>query len=624
MGVAGVGKTTLGKMLAKELSLSFYDADDFHSQLNKNKMKAGTPLDDNDRESWLNSLSIAIEKWGDSNGAVLACSALKEKYRKILSRNDAVKIEWIYLHEDYETIAKRVQQRKLHFFDPLLLKSQFEILEPPTYGITVKVEANPEKSLKEILEKIKRPEIGLIGLGVMGQSLALNIAGKGYPVSVYNRQAGEKEKNIAQLFAKSHAHRFQIPAYDDLKKFILGLETPRNILMMVKAGFAVDAVIEDVLAFLEPGDLIMDGGNSHFKDTKRRAEALKSKGIKYLGVGISGGEEGALNGPSIMPGGVESGYNRVKPVLEAISARDKHGEPCCAYIGSGSSGHYVKMVHNGIEYGEMQLIAEFYYFMRFFQQRSPEDISEIFSEWNDSERSYLLGITSHILKKKEANEPIIDKILDVAGQKGTGGWTTSSALELGVSLDTITASVMARNISGLKAQKEKAKDLYKGLNSNSVDISLKNLFAAYKAASIINHSIGFELLRIASKEYKWNLNLSEIARLWTNGCIIRSSFMEELVEIFGSENEDHLLLHPRVIDHLNMRKLQFINTVPEIQKAGCPMQVSSAALNYFLNFIRGNTSANIIQAQRDYFGAHTYERTDKPRRNFFHTNWNIK
>lgn len=623
IGVSGVGKTTLGKKLADELSLPFFDADDFHSNSNKKKMQDGVSLNDNDRKPWLQSLSVLIKKWSNLEGAVLACSALKEKYRELLTGNGAFKVEWIYLYEDFETIAKRLTTRKSHFFDPTLLNSQFETLEPPKYGIHLKVEDSPEKSLKKIMEKLKKPRIGLIGLGVMGQSLALNIARRGFPVSVYNRQDGKNEKDIAKLFAKTHAHEFEIPAYDDLKKFILDLETPRNILIMVKAGSAVDAVIEKLVPFLEKGDLIIDGGNSHYKDTERRLMELRDKGLEYIGAGISGGEEGALKGPSIMPGGSRKTYNRIKPVLEAISAKDKKGRACCGYIGSGSSGHYVKMVHNGIEYGEMQLIAEFYYFMRYFQQKSSEEISEIFSKWNASQKSYLLEITSHILKRKENEDPFIDKVLDVAGQKGTGGWTTNSALELGVALDTITASVMARNISGLKNQKEKAEIIYGKSTKSNIDIPVNDLFVAYQSASVINHAIGFELLRTASKDYNWNLNLSEIARIWTNGCIIRSAFMENLVEILNPENGDHLLLYPEIIDQLKSQKKKFINTVPKALASGCPMQVSSAALNYFLNFISGNTSANIIQAQRDYFGAHTYERTDKPRGEYFHTNWKI-
>ena len=624
MGVSGVGKTTLGKMVAEEMSLPFYDADDFHSNSNKEKMKAGNPLNDEDRKSWLQSLSTSIEKWSNIEGAVLACSALKEKYRRTLAGRQGIKLEWIYLYEEIETIAERIEQRKDHFFDPTLLRSQFETLEPPDYGIHIKVNSDPEKSLKKIMKEIFKSGIGIIGLGVMGQNLALNIAGKGFPVSVYNRQQGEQEKDIAQEFSKAHANKYHIPAYDDLKKFILDLKSPRNILIMVKAGQAVDAVIDEICPLLQEGDLIIDGGNSHFKDTERRIKDLSKKGIEYIGAGISGGEEGALKGPSIMPGGSEIGYKRIKPALEAISAKDQNGKACCAYIGTGGAGHYVKMVHNGIEYGEMQLIAEFYYFMRHFQQKSPEDISKIFSEWNFSEKSFLLEITSNILKRKEGEHYLIDKVLDVAGQKGTGGWTTNSALELGVSLDTITASVMARNISGLKNQKEKAEALYGELNNQVEHISNTDLFAAYKSASIINHAIGFDLLRSASEEYNWNLNLSEIARIWTNGCIIRSAFMEDLVDIFESENRQHLLLFPEIIKLLNKNKERFINTIPQALQASCPMPVSSSALNYFLNFIRGNTSANIIQAQRDCFGAHTYERNDKPEGEFFHTNWKIE
>lgn len=622
MGVSGVGKTTLGRMLAEELSLPFYDADGFHSVSNKKKMKTGIPLNDDDRESWLQSLSVELKKWSISTGAVLACSALKEKYRRKLKSSPAVKVDWIYLYEDLETITNRIKLRKSHFFDPTLLKSQFETLEVPSYGIHIKVEDTPENSLKKIMKEIDKPRIGLIGLGVMGQSLALNIARNGFPVSVYNRQNGEKEKDIAKNFAQAQV--YQIPAYDDLKEFILALETPRNILIMVKSGLAVDAVIKTILPHLQKGDLIMDGGNSHFKDTERRIAEVQKKGLEYIGVGISGGEEGALKGASIMPGGSKVAYKRIKPVLEAIAAKDKNANACCSYIGPGSSGHYIKMVHNGIEYGEMQLIAEFYYFMRYFQERSPEEISEIFSKWNASEENYLLEITSHILQQKEGKDYLIDKILDVAGQKGTGGWTTNSALELGVSLDTITASVMARNISGLKVEKEKAHELYGERNTGLIDMSEKDLFAAYKSASIINHVIGFELLKMASKEYQWKLELSEIARIWTNGCIIRSGFMEELVEILKSANDEHLLLHPEIVSILSKHRRQFVFTISKTLNADCPMQVSSAALNYFLNFIRGNTSANIIQAQRDYFGAHTYERIDKPRGEFFHTNWNIK
>ncbi|WP_257710608.1 decarboxylating NADP(+)-dependent phosphogluconate dehydrogenase [Gramella sp. MT6] len=621
MGVSGVGKTTLGMMLAEELSVPFYDADNFHSASNKEKMQNGIPLTDLDREGWLGKMSSLIPEWQSSNGGVLACSALKEKYRNQLAGGIDKDLEWIFLFEDFSIIADRISKRKLHFFNPDLLKSQYDTLEPPDYGIHIKVENSPEESLKEILQKLNMPEFGIIGLGVMGKSLALNMAGKNFLVSVYNRREGELEENIAQNFVDKYSDKYQLQGFDDLKNFVFSLKSPKKILLMIKAGDPIDEIIEELIPFLKTGDLILDGGNSHFKDTERRLEKLSELGIHFLGVGISGGEDGALNGPSIMPGGSKEGYNRVKDLLGSIAAKDRLERPCCNYIGPGSSGHYVKMVHNGIEYGEMQLIAEFYYFMRYFQDRSPEAISKVFTEWNLKQISFLLEITADILLKKENNQYLLDKVLDIAGQKGTGGWTTVAALEVGVSLDTITASVFARNISAFKKHKNQVRELYKLKNKADLEITDDELFKSYRSASVINHSIGFELLRIASVEYGWNLNFSEIARIWTNGCIIRSSFMEKLSGIYDSTKSSHLLLYPDIAEKLNEDQEIFTRIIPAILSQGCPMQVCSSALNYFLSFTRENTPANLIQAQRDYFGAHTYERIDKPRGEYFHSNW---
>ncbi|HKJ49552.1 MAG TPA: NADP-dependent phosphogluconate dehydrogenase, partial [Christiangramia sp.] len=583
MGVSGVGKTTLGIMLSKELSVPFYDADDFHSTANREKMENGTPLNDEDREGWLKEISKHIPDWISSGGGVLACSALKEKYRRQLSNSNSAHIEWIFLYEDFNVIAERIRKRKLHFFDPNLLKSQFDTLESPDYGIHIKVENSPEESLKEIVRKLNRSEIGIIGLGVMGQSLALNMARNNFSVSVYNRQEGELKNNIAQNFANRHSDTYNFNAFDDLERFVSSLKSPRKILLMIKAGDPIDEIVEILLPLLQKGDIIMDGGNSNYKDTDRRSERLDNLGLHFMGIGISGGEEGALNGPSIMPGGSKTAHNMVKDILNKIAARDKFNEPCSTYIGPGSSGHFVKMVHNGIEYGEMQLIAEFYFFMRYFQERSPEEISKTFSEWNIKERSFLLQITVDILRKKEDGDYLLDKVLDVAGQKGTGGWSTNAALELGVALDTITASVFARNISAFKFQKAKVKELYSKNNATNSDISNEDLYLAFKSASIINHSIGFEMMRISSIEYAWDLDLSEIARIWTNGCIIRSDFMESLAEVYNSGDDQHLLLYPEIAEELNSRE-SFINVISSILSMGCPMQVSSSALNYLLSF----------------------------------------
>ena len=623
MGVSGVGKTTIGKLLAEQLKIPFFDADDFHPAVNVEKMKAGTPLKDEDRHEWLENLGLKIEEWQNKNGAVVACSALKEKYRNQLQVLPQDHITWIFLHSEYDVIHQRISGRENHYFKPDLLQSQYETLELPSYGIHIDVDKSPEQILNEIMEKLKKKaEIGLFGLGVMGQSLAINLASKGYKVSAFNRHVDKIEVDIAKNFVSENPE-LNFQGFDDLQEFTESLEKPRNILLMVNAGKVVDFVIEDLLLYLEKDDLIIDGGNSHFKDTIRREGELKEKGILFMGAGISGGEEGARKGPSIMPGGPRSSYDRVGAILEKIAAKDKYGNPCCTYVGPDGSGHFVKMVHNGIEYGEMQLIAETYHLLRFQFGTNPEEIANLFDSWNREMQSYLLEVSIDILRKKENEKPLLDYILDAAKQKGTGGWSTNAALELGVPLDTISAAVMARNISGMKEERTEAAKKYdlKG-SENETKKELQNaLFDAYKSAGIINHATGFDLLSAASKEYNWNLNLSEIARIWTNGCIIRSQLMEELVEKFR-DHQQHLLVHREVVQEVTKYKSSLTQVVGTALNAGFPMPVMSAAANYLLDFTAEQSSANMIQAQRDYFGAHTYERKDKPRGEFFHTEWN--
>ncbi len=624
MGVSGVGKTTIGKLLAARLKIPFFDADDYHPEESKVKMSSGIPLVDQDREGWLEFLSLKIKEWHQDQGAVLACSALKEKFRHRLSSIPEEDLVWIYLHSSYDLIYERIRERKGHYFDAELLRSQYEILEPPVSGIHVDVAPSQEEVVDEIIRKIMekktKSSVGLIGLGVMGKSLALNFASKGIKISVYNRHSEGKEEDIALKFAEQHKGEFHFPAFDDLQPFVNSLEEPRTIFLMVSAGKAVDLVIDELEPLLKKGDLIIDGGNSHYKDTNRREEYLGKEEILFLGVGVSGGEEGALKGPSIMPGGDIAAYNRFGSLLEQIAAKDNHGKPCCTYLGPQGSGHFVKMVHNGIEYGEMQLIAEFYHLLRYGYGLSPEEIASWFSQWNEEFKSYLLEITVEILRKKEAGSVLIDKILDAAKQKGTGGWSTNAALELGTPLDTITAAVLARNISGRKDERVEADHLY-GLSRKTIsDPDLTALKQAYSAASIINHAIGFDLLSAASSEYQWNLDLAEIARIWTNGCIIISGLMERLKDIFR-DHKQHLLFSDQIRHELN----QSINALSSVMRkalaAKFPMPASSAAINYFFSFTSALGSANLIQAQRDYFGAHTYERTDKERGIFFHTLW---
>ncbi|WP_339655279.1 gluconokinase, GntK/IdnK-type, partial [uncultured Salegentibacter sp.] len=384
MGVSGSGKTTIGKLLAKELNLPFYDADDFHPSENVEKMKNGIPLQDEDRKGWLAILAENIQKWEQGDGAVLACSALKEKYRQQLTSIPEEYLKWIFLSADFEVILERLKARKGHYFKPELLTSQFETLEEPQYGLRVNVNTSEENILKEIMTKLKAPkaEIGLIGLGVMGKSLALNLLSKNINVSVFNRQVPGLEENIAKNFVQENAEKYTFQGFDDLKEFVSSLNRPRKVLLMVNAGAAVDAVIESLLPFLEKGDIITDGGNSHYKDTWRREKMLREQGIHFIGCGISGGEEGALKGPSIMPGGSAEAYKQMGPLLEKIAAKDKTGNPCCTHIGPDGSGHFVKMVHNGIEYAEMQLIAETYHFLRFYTNSKPKAIASLFEAWN--------------------------------------------------------------------------------------------------------------------------------------------------------------------------------------------------------------------------------------------------
>ncbi|MDX1543196.1 MAG: NADP-dependent phosphogluconate dehydrogenase [Christiangramia sp.] len=622
MGVSGVGKTTLGRLLASELRLAYFEGDDYHTRQNILKMKSGIPLNDDDREEWLKNIAEKVRKCSKENGGVFSCSALKEKYRSFITGHSRASIEWIYLYESFEVIQERMRTRKSHFFKPEMLRSQFDILEPPRGGIHIKVSESPQVTLKNLMRKIDKPEMGIIGLGVMGRSLALNMAENGIRVAVYNREVSGEEEGIARNFHEEHKSFYHFPWFNDLKAFVDHLPKPRNILLMVKAGKPVDSVISELVPLLDEGDLLIDAGNSHYKDTERRLKNLQDRKILFLGTGISGGEEGARKGPSIMPGGSKEAFQRIEINLNLIAARDKNGKPCCSYIGPGGSGHFVKMLHNGIEYGEMQLIAEFYHFMRYYLNLKPTEISSIFNKWNTTLNSYLLEISAGILQKSEKGSLILDKILDVAGQKGTGGWSTQAALDLGIPLDTITAAVMARNISANKERRAIAGKVYNSEVGDKAEVSIKQqLFDAFKAVQIINHVTGFDLLYQASTEYHWNMNLSEIARIWTNGCIIRSGFMESLVEILKDNPSSHILMNPQIITEIKSYKESLSEVVAEAIKLDCPMPVSSAAINYFNNFTSAQSSANMIQAQRDYFGAHKYERTDGERGKFYHTQW---
>ena len=461
---------------------------------------------------------------------------------------------------------------------------------------------------------------GVIGLGVMGKSLSLNLAEKNHNISVYNR-TDSGEAHIVKSFLDDNPSFINIIGFTNINEFVQSLEKTRKILIMIKAGSAVDQVIASLLPLLSENDIIIDGGNSHYEDTTRRCEFLESKGLCFIGCGISGGEEGARNGPSLMPGGSKDAYSILSPILESIAAKDSHDKPCCTFIGPDGAGHFVKMVHNGIEYVEMQLLTELYAIMS--KTMDYQEIANEFSTWNKGRlSSYLLEITSHIFQKKEGESYLLDLILDKAGNKGTGSWSSQAAFNLGSVNTMMSSAVFARYISSFKdKRKELSKYSYKN-NASKGTIDLKNLEKAYRFARAINHHQGFELMKEASLKYNWNLNFSEIASIWTNGCIIRSDFMTELISVF--KEQDNILSYLPILNSLTNNE----DDVSEILQYGLSNRIAldtfSSAFNYWISMTTENLPANLIQAQRDYFGAHNYQRTDDASDRFFHTNWSKK
>ena len=453
-------------------------------------------------------------------------------------------------------------------------------------------------------------QIGIIGLGAMGQGLALNIAEKGYRISVFNRHLDGVEENVAQNFVAKSEHRETMAGFDELDSFIQSLATPRKILLLVSAGAAIDEVIESLTPFLKAGDIIIDGGNSHYRDTERRLQDLETMNIDYLGAGISGGPDGSRQGPAIMVGG--TGYKKVSDLLCSITAQDSSGKACCSYIGAGGTGHYVKMVHNGIEYAEMQLLAEAYQLLRYYCQVEPQEITGIFNTWQEVDLdSYLLRITAEILAQMDGDEPFIDKVLDNAGQKGTGSWSVASAMDLGVPSSTISEALMARYLSGMKDERliaEKKYKLPRKTFSGDKQKFINSVRDGYSGARIINHAIGFHLLREAKSAHEWQAGLSEIARIWTKGCIIQSQLMVKLVDIL--ESDDSVLLHNDIVGHLQSSTSALKQFVTAGLDAGYALPVFSAALNYYLGYTQGQSPANLIQAQRYHFGNHPFERID--------------
>lgn len=457
----------------------------------------------------------------------------------------------------------------------------------------------------------------------MGENLALNMESKGFSVSVYNR-TGEK----VTKFIEGRAKGKNIQGAYSLEELVSQLQSPRKVMIMVKAGQPVDDMIEALIPLMEPGDVIIDGGNSHFPDTIRRTAYVESKGLLYIGTGVSGGEEGALKGPSMMPGGSEAAWPLVKPLFQAICARVEDGSPCCEWVGPNGAGHYVKMVHNGIEYGDMQLICESYQLMRDLLGMSADEMAQVFSEWNKGELdSYLIGITADILgHKDEDGTPLLEHILDTAGQKGTGKWTSVAALDEGIPLTLIGEAVFARCISAMKEERTAASKILKGPAPVSGMPDKKEFLEAIKdalyASKIISYAQGFTLLRDAAKTYGWDLHYGNIALMWRGGCIIRSVFLGDIKKAFDRNPAlTNLLLDDTFRERVEKAQAGWRAVCGEAIRRGIPIPAMCSALNYYDSYRTEKLPANLLQAQRDYFGAHTYERLDQPRGTFFHTNW---
>ena len=469
---------------------------------------------------------------------------------------------------------------------------------------------------------MSKKDIGVIGLGVMGLNLALNIERNGYTIAGYDLDE-QKCKKAAEKFSGK-----QISVLKMLGDLLQELKIPKKILIMIPAGAPVDSVISDLEPHLQAGDIIIDGGNSNFMDTIRRTKNLEDKGLLFIGAGISGGEEGALKGPAIMPGGSIKAWPQVKPIFQSIAAKVSDGSPCCEWVGNNGAGHFVKMVHNGIEYCDMQIICESYFLMKKALGMTPEEMSKIFTDWNKSElNSYLIEITSDILSKKdsETGKPIVDIILDTAGQKGTGKWTSHSALDTGVPAQTIAEAVFARFMSAIKEERLEASKVlsgpeakFEGEKKEFIEMIRRALYAS----KICAYAQGYQLMRMAAEEYGWDLNFGQIALMWRNGCIIRAQFLGKIKDAYDRDpNLSNLLLDPYFQSAIKDNQDSWRKVVSKAVELGLPIPAFSSALAYYDSYRSERLPANLLQAQRDYFGAHTYERVDSPRGQFFHTKW---
>jgi len=609
MGVAGVGKSTIGKALSKTTGITFFDGDDYHTEANRDKMAAGIALSDEDRTAWLFELQGVIENALHKSSCILACSALKKSHRAILEKNSNA-VHFVYLEGNKNLIEQRLESRKGHYFPASLLASQLETLEPPENAFTISITQTPSAIVQIIMKTLlnqntSKAEIGLMGLGVMGKALAQNFVRNSIRVAVYNRELKGVEESVAKNFVESLPLLKDTEAFSNYPSFIDSLQSPKKIFLMIEAGRATEAVLSELAILLNKGDIIVDLGNTYYKETESRIDDFANKGIHFIGAGISGGERGALHGASIMPSGTKEAYELVAPYLNSIAAKDKNNQACSTYIGEGGSGHFVKMVHNGIEYAEMQLLAEIYS-LASNAGKNPSEIADMLFSWKaDKLDSFLLNATINILNTKEGEQWVLDKIVDVSESKGTGTWATNALTNAAIPASLIANALYARQISSYKKLRVEFEKNFPR-QKNTITINEASLKKAYHFAKIIIHFQGFWLLDEFSKNHHWNLNLSEIARIWTKGCIIQSDFMETLVPIL--KISPTILLEESITEQIKTTAPAATEIVIKALENKIATAILSDAIQFFNAISTAHSTANLIQAQRDYFGAHTFLR----------------
>jgi 6-phosphogluconate dehydrogenase len=625
MGVAGSGKTTIGAALAQQLGLSFIDADDEHPAENIEKMKAGIPLTDEDRVPWLQKVRSRAISASSQNGVVIACSALKQVYRNLLEEN-LINVHWIFLDGDWSVLHERLNSRKNHYMPASLLHSQLATLERPEKAIRINAKHSVAETVEMIIRslQLKKERIGIVGLGVMGKALARNLGNKGWQLSLYNREVKGIEELVAQQSVNDYPELSTALPFNDIHAFVKSLGSSPYIFMMLPAGEATDHFLNLLIPLLSPGAIIIDGANAFYADTEKHQQQILGHHIHLLGCGVSGGEQGALEGPALMVSGDKKAYDKVAPLLLSMAAVNGSGNSCCAYIGKGGSGHYVKMVHNAIEYGEMQLLAEVYGIMRNGLQMEEEAIAAIFDEWQQTElHSYLLGITQQIVNTKYNHKPILSLINDKASYKGTGAWAAQEAAFLGEPAGMFATALNARYIS---ANTRLRNWVQQYLNSHDQVVTQKNatidieqIKLVYTLVRIWNHHQGFALITKAAEQYGWDISLVAIADVWRAGCIIRSSLMDKLAEGFAHTNMVSAMPYCKEILASNYADL--VQLVASATLSEIPIPIISEAYQSILQYKQKKLSTTLIQAQRDFFGAHGFQWEDDIEGAIQHIDW---